>query len=75
MFHLAVEGNFRFHLSSLRKRMQPEGSDWVEYSLPEKITFEETASVGLEGANIEITQPGLFLHLRPKFQGDKGCIA
>ena len=74
MFHLAVEGNFRFHLTSLRKRMQPEGSDWVEYSLPEKITFEETVSAGLKGANIEITQPGMLLYLRPKIQGDKGSI-
>ena len=74
MFHLAVQGNLRFHLSSITKRMQPEGNNWVEYSPPEEIVFEETAAVGLQGAGIEITQPGLFLHLRPKFEGDKGCI-
>ena len=54
--------------------MQPEGNNWVVHNPPEEIVFEVTTEVGLQGAGIEITQPGLFLHLRPKFEGDRGCI-
>ena len=73
MFNIIVEGNLKFHLQTIKKRMQTERS--VDYTLPDHITFEETVAADLEEAGItEIAQPGMMIHLRPRIQGDKASI-
>ena len=72
MFNIIVEGNLRYHLQTIKKRIQTEGS--VDYTLPDRITFNETVGNDLEAVGITIAQPGMMLHLRPSCSKDKASI-